>query len=305
MNLKSIFHYSFSILDRFTRKIRPLLNDKLYLQLRYFFKMGERLKLQNPCTFTEKIQWLKLYDRNSEYTKMVDKIAVKDYVSSIIGRQFVIPTIGIWNRPEDIDWNQLPNQFVLKTTHGGGSGGVVICKDKSTFDIQDAINRLNKSLEADIYISYAEWPYKNVEKRIIAEQYVEPEEGCNELSDYKFFCFNGKPLYCQVIRDRHTCETIDFYDMQWRHQDFSGLFVGALIRNGEKPVSKPTRLFKMIEICEKLSNNIPFVRIDLYSVKDKVFFGEITFYPASGFGHFKPKKWNKILGEKIDLVQYN
>lgn len=287
------------LFDDFVRKIRPLLNDKLYLQLRYFFYVGERLNLKNPQSFTEKIQWLKLYNRKSEYTKMVDKYAAKDYVASIIGYQYVIPTIGIWNHPEEIDWNQLPNQFVLKTTHGGGSGGVVICKDKTTFDRQDAINRLMKSMKADIYQSYAEWPYKNVEKRIIAEKYVEPEEGYDELSDYKFYCFNGKPLYCQVIRDRHTCETIDFYDMQWQHQEFVGL--NPNLKNGSKIVPKPLKLSTMIEICEKLSNNIPFVRIDLYSIKDKVLFGESTFYPASGFGRFEPKKWNRKLGELIVL----
>ncbi len=287
------------LFDDFVRKIRPLLNDKLYLQLRYFFYVGERLNLKNPQSFTEKIQWLKLYNRKSEYTKMVDKYAAKDYIASIIGYQYVIPTIGIWNHPGEIDWNQLPNQFVLKTTHGGGSGGVVICKDKTTFDRQDAINRLMKSMKADIYQSYAEWPYKNVEKRIIAEKYVEPEEGYDELSDYKFYCFNGKPLYCQVIRDRHTCETIDFYDMQWQHQEFVGL--NPNLKNGSKIVSKPLKLSTMIEICEKLSNNIPFVRIDLYSIKDKVLFGETTFYPASGFGRFEPKKWNRKLGELIVL----
>ncbi len=279
------------------------LPDKTYLQLLYRFKMGHRLDLNHPKTFTEKIQWLKLYNRRPEYTLMVDKYAVKKYVADIIGEKYIIPTLGVWDKPEDIDWDALPNEFVLKTTHGGGSGGVVICKDKKTFDRNKAILTLRDSMNSDIYRSLREWPYKDVKKRVLAEKYMAPKDMVNnpiyDLSDYKFFCFNGEPKYCQVIRDRHSKESIDFYDMNWRHQEFVGL--NPIASNGINPVPRPLLLDDMICICHKLSENMKFVRIDMYVIDNRIYFGEITFYPASGMGLFNPDKWNEELGNLISL----
>lgn len=279
------------------------LPDKTYLQLLYRFKMGHRLDLNHPKTFTEKIQWLKLYNRRPEYTLMVDKYAVKKYVADIIGEKYIIPTLGVWDKPEDIDWDALPNEFVLKTTHGGGSGGVVICKDKKTFDRNKAILTLRDSINSDIYRSLREWPYKDVKKRVLAEKYMAPKDMVNnpiyDLSDYKFFCFNGEPKYCQVIRDRHSKESIDFYDMNWRHQEFVGL--NPIASNGINPVPQPLLLDDMICICNKLSKNMKFVRIDMYVIDNRIYFGEITFYPASGMGLFNPDKWNEELGNLISL----
>lgn len=279
------------------------LPDKTYLQLLYRFKMGHRLDLNHPKTFTEKIQWLKLYNRRPEYTLMVDKYAVKKYVADIIGEKYIIPTLGVWDKPEDIDWDALPNEFVLKTTHGGGSGGVVICKDKKTFDRNKAILTLRDSMNSDIYRSLREWPYKDVKKRVLAEKYMAPKDMVNnpiyDLSDYKFFCFNGEPKYCQVIRDRHSKESIDFYDMNWRHQEFVGL--NPIASNGINPVPRPLLLDDMICICHKLSENTKFVRIDMYVIDNRIYFGEITFYPASGMGLFNPDKWNEELGNLISL----
>lgn len=279
------------------------LPDKTYLQLLYRFKMGHRLDLNHPKTFTEKIQWLKLYNRRPEYTLMVDKYAVKKYVADIIGEKYIIPTLGVWDKPEDIDWDALPNEFVLKTTHGGGSGGVVICKDKKTFDRNKAILTLRDSMNSDIYRSLREWPYKGVKKRVLAEKYMAPKDMVNnpiyDLSDYKFFCFNGEPKYCQVIRDRHSKESIDFYDMNWRHQEFVGL--NPIASNGINPVPRPLLLDDMICICHKLSENMKFVRIDMYVIDNRIYFGEITFYPASGMGLFNPDKWNEELGNLISL----
>lgn len=277
-------------------------SDKLYLQLLYYFEMGKKLELKNPQTFTEKLQWLKLYNRKPEYTTMVDKYAVKEYVANKIGKEYIIPTLGIWNRLDDIDWETLPNQFVLKTTHGGGSGGVVICKDKAILNRQDVCQKLQRSLNSDIYINMREWPYKDVPKRIIAEKFMmeahsQMDDG--DLADYKFYCFNGEPTYCQVIRDRRTKESIDFYDMEWNHMPFVGL--NPVVNNGGTPVVKPLKLTTMIEICRKLSQNIPFARVDLYVIDDKVYFGEITFFPASGIGIFEPKEWNEKLGNLINL----
>ena len=232
---------------------------------------------------------------------MVDKYAVKQYVADRIGREYIIPTIGVWDKPEDIDWESLPNQFVLKTTHGGGGCGVFICKDKTTFNKQDIIKKLKKSLASEIYPILREWPYKNVKKQVIAEKFIAPEKNPvpSDLPDYKFFCFNGEPKYCQVIRDRHSIETIDFYDMEWNHQEFVGL--NPVARNGLTSVTRPKHLNEMADICKKLAKDIPFVRVDLYVVDEKEYFGELTFYPASGIGAFNPTDWNRKLGELLTL----
>ena len=283
-------------------KFNWLFTDAMYLKIRYYLYFRKRLNLKSPKTFTEKIQWLKLYNRKPEYTIMVDKQAVKDFVKSKVGEEYIIPTLGVWNKPEEIEWDLLPNQFVLKTTHGGGGNGVVICKNKKTFNKQVAIDRLNKSLRSDIYSTLREWPYKNVTKRIIAEKYMVSKKDKNllsSLSDYKFFCFNGRPKYCQVIRDRYSKETIDFYDMKWEHQDFVGL--NPIAKFGLAPVARPNNLEKMIFICQELSKSTPFIRVDLYIVDDSIYFGELTFFPASGFGVFSPEEWNLKLGEMIKL----
>jgi hypothetical protein len=275
-----------------------LFPDKLYLSLLFRCKMGYWIDWKNPKTFSEKLQWLKLYNRKPEYTTMVDKYEVKEYVAKIIGEEYIIPTLGVWDTPVEINWEELPNQFVLKTTHGGGSTGVVICKDKDTLDKKIAIEKLNRSLKSCIYKSYREWPYKNVRRRIIAEQYMEDRES-EDLIDYKFYCFNGEPIYCQVIRDRRSKETIDFYDVDWNHMPFVGL--NPIVKNGITQVVKPYNLEDMLSICRRVASQIPFVRVDLYSIQRKVYMGEITFYPASGMGVFTPQEWNCKLGKFISL----
>lgn len=297
MNIFRSKEFRFRILDFFS-----FIPDKIWLKSLYRIKNGYWMDFKNPKTFTEKIQWLKIYGYRPEFSKMVDKYEVKKYVSDKIGSQYVIPTLGVWNCPKDIEWNKLPNKFVLKTTHGGGSCGVVICKDKSTFDIKQAINNLNVSMSFTAGNSYREHPYMGVKKRVIAEELLEVK-GENDLCDYKFYCFTGEPQYCQVIRNRRTVETIDFYDMEWNHQEFIGL--NAIAKNGESCVPCPSNFEDMKEVCRKLANDIPFVRIDLYEVNKKIFFGEITFYPASGFGAFSPNEWNFKLGEMINLKEFS
>lgn len=273
--------------------------DKLYLTIKYYKNFGRLINWKNPKSFNEKINWLKIYDRNPSYVNMVDKYEVKDYVAGIIGQQYIIPTLGVWDRAEDIDFDSLPNQFVLKATHD--SGRIIICKDKRNFDQNNAIKEMKKSLQRNFYAVTREWPYKMVKRRIIAEKYMESKanDAPKDLPDYKFYCFSGEPIYCQVIRDRSTLETIDFYDMNWNHQNFIGLNPNAIY--GTIPVDKPKCLPNMIEICKKLSNNIPFVRVDLYVIDDNEYFGELTFYPASGNGKFSPKEWMIKLGEMISL----
>lgn len=296
-----LIHNRTQFCDSVVKNLLGFLPDKLYLSLRYKFQIGHWIDWKNPKTFTEKIQWLKVYNRKPEYTTMVDKYAVKRYVADRIGEKYIIPTLGIWDKPEDIDWESLPNQFVLKTTHGGGGGGVVICKDKATFDKQGAIAKLNDSLVSDIYLGLREWPYKDVQKRILAEKFMAPKKksALTDLPDYKFFCFNGEPKYCQVIRNRHAKETIDFYDMEWNHQEFVGL--NPVARNGLNPVARPECLQDMIEVCRKLSEAISFLRVDLYVIDENQYFGELTFYPASGIGTFTPDVWNSRLGDLLTL----
>ena len=291
-------------MDSCIKKMWFMFPDKVYLSLRYRCQMGQWINWKNPRTFTEKLQWLKVYDYKPEYTRMVDKLAAKEYVAERIGEQYIIPTLGVWNCVDDIDWNSLPSQFVLKTTHGGGGCGVVVCRDKSTFDKREAINKLKISMRTNAGQTYREKPYLNVPRKIIAEKFMSEskmEEGMvdTDLSDYKFFCFDGEPRYCQVIRDRRTKETIDFYDMEWNHLPFVGL--NPYASNGIATVAKPQHLDTMIEICRKLSKNMKFSRIDLYVIDGNEYFGEITLYPASGFGNFTPVEWNQILGDLIKL----
>lgn len=298
-----LIHNKYLFCDSIVKNFLRFLPDRLYISLRYRCQMGYWVNWKHPKTFTEKLQWLKVYNHRPEYTMMVDKYAVKQYVADRIGWQHIIPTLGVWDKAEDINWDTLPKQFVLKTTHGGGSGGVVLCKDKMTFDKNVAIVKLNKSMSSDIYSALREWPYKNVKRQVIAEKFMIPNDKLNDptydLTDYKFFCFNGVPKFCQVIRDRHTCESIDFYDMAWNHLGFVGL--NPVARNGLTPVARPEHFDEMKGICKTLSANVPFLRVDLYEINGDVYFGELTFYPASGFGHFTPPEWNKRLGELIQL----
>ena len=271
--------------------------DKLYLQLLYFFETGKRLDLNKPKSFNEKLQWLKLYNRRPEYTMMVDKYAVKQYVADKIGEEYIIPTLGVWNRVEDINWDALPNQFVLKTTHGGGGGGVVVCRDKGTFNRLNACNKLQSSMDGNIYISQREWPYKNVKKRIIAEQFMVDESGA-ELKDYKFFCFNGRVECFKVDFDRFISHKANYYDRNAKLLPFWEVVCPA---DHSKVFDKPKNFDKMLELAEILAKDIPFVRVDLYNINGKILFGEITFFPAAGMGKFEPEEWDEKLGNMIKL----
>ncbi len=268
--------------------------------MQYFYHFHRFANLKNPQLFNEKLQWLKLHDRNPLYTTLVDKYAVKKWVADKIGEQYVIPTLGVWEKAEDIDFEKLPNQFVLKVNHD--SGGLVICKDKSKLDRQTATAKLSRALKNNGYWYGREWPYKNVVPRIIAEKFMSDGQH-TDLTDYKFFCFNGVPLYCQVISDRRTSEKVDFFNMDWQHQPFTGL-MKRFPHADSAPVC-PVNFSLMKQICQQLSANIPFVRVDLYEINGKVYFGEMTFYPAGGFGEFTPKEWNYVFGEKLVLDKGN
>lgn len=282
-----------------------LLPDKPYLSLRYRCLMGSWIDWENPIKYQEKLQWLKVYNRRDVYTRMVDKITAKEHAASIIGSQYIIPTLGVWDRFEDIDFDQLPEQFVLKTNNGGGNTGVIVCKDKSKLDKAKAKRQLENSQKDQIYKLFREWPYKNVVPKIFAEAYMEDDSEFNKggLSDYKFTCFNGKADNVMVCCDRQSGQTkFYFFDQAWR--------LLPLNKRGKETdpsfkLPKPDCMDEMFEIAGKLSEGIPFLRVDLYCIGGRPYFGETTFYPASGFDPNILPETELLFGEKINLPTHN
>ena len=275
--------------------IGKFIPDKYYLKIRFKASMGKRLNLKNPQTFSEKLQWLKLYNRNPEYTPLVDKYRVKQYVADKIGEEYVIPTLGVWNSVEEIDFDALPNRFVLKCTHD--SGGLVICKDKSTLDLEKAKESLRQALKNDFYFMAREWPYKDVERKIIAEQYMEDAE-TQELRDYKFFCFDVEPNALFIASDRPRDTRFDFYDMEFNHLPFTNGYP-----NASKEIKKPLCFEQMRKLAGVLSQGMPHVRVDFYEVNGKIYFGEMTFFHHSGMCAFDPEEWDYTFGSWLTLPE--
>jgi hypothetical protein len=272
------------------------LGDEEYLKRRYKAVFKRELNLDNPMMYTEKLQWIKLYDRNPLYTTMVDKYEAKNYVARIIGDDYIIPTLGVWDSFDKIDFDGLPNQFVLKCTHD--SGGVVICTDKSKFDYSSARIKINKSLGSNYFWMGREWPYKNVKPRILAEEYMEDTE-TKELRDYKFFSFNGitRALFIATERQSPNEDTkFDFFDVNFNHLPFTNGHPNAKV-----PPVKPKKYDQMVEIANKLSEGFPHIRIDLYEVNNKIYFGELTFTHWGGFVPFNPEEWDLKFGKWINL----
>lgn len=254
------------------------------------------LHLNPPRTYNEKLQWLKLYDRRPEYTMMVDKVTAKGYVAEVIGEEYIIPTLGVWGKFDDIDFNSLPNQFVLKCTHD--SGGLVICTNKAELDIASIKSKINKCLRRNYFWGTREYPYKNVRPRILIEKYM--GDGDQDLRDYKFMCFNGKVKCSFVCSERFSDDglKVTFWDRTWKKLPFSRKYP-----NSKVTISKPCNYEKMLELAEMVAREIknPFVRIDFYDVRGNIYFGEITFYPGSGMEIFYPAKWDRILGDWIKI----
>ena len=279
------------------RKPERIKSDELLLKMRYSLSFGHRLRLEAPETYSEKLQWLKLHDRRPDYTTMVDKYAVKEYVASIIGKEHVVENYGVWDKPDDIEWDKLPNQFVLKTTHD--SGGIVICRNKDKFDKAAAEEKLQLALSKDFYSYNREWPYKNVPRRIIAEKYIESDPNSHDLPDYKFFCFNGevKALFIATERQNPNEEVkFDFFDA-----NFNPLPIKQGHEHAKVLPSKPKNFEKMKLIAAELSKGIPHVRVELYEVDGIVYFGELTFFHFSGFTPFVPEEWDYRFGEWLQL----
>ena len=278
--------------------LSPLFSDKQYLKLIFRYRMGYNLDLQNPKTYSEKLQWLKLYDRKPLYTKLVDKHEVKLFVTERVGAKYVIPELGLWNSVEEIEWEKLPQSFVMKTTHGGGNSGVVVCKDKEKLDKEATKRKLNESMKQNLYKDSREWPYKNVPKRILAEEFVE-DAATQELRDYKFFCFDGKVEFLFVGSERQKPGEdvkFDFFDKDYNH-----LVLRQGHPNSKVLPAKPSCFEEMKEVAAKLSKGIPHVRVDLYEANGHVLFGELTFYHFGGIVPFEPAKWDEEFGELINL----
>lgn len=271
------------------------ISDEKFLTQRYRAEMGRELNLENPITYTEKLQWLKAYDHRPEYTTMVDKYAVKKYVSDKIGEKYVIPLIGVWDRVEDIDFSTLPNRFVLKASHD--SGDLVVCKDKSQLDIPKIKKSFKKLLKRNYYWGTREWPYKNVKPRIIAEAYME-DSTYRELRDYKFFTFGGVPkvLYIAQGRGKGDPTVADFFDMDFNHLPFTIDHDMAAV-----PPQKPKCFEEMKRLAAVLSEGTPQLRVDFYEVDGRVYFGEMTFFHCSGFEAFHPEEWDRIFGDWVTL----
>lgn len=270
------------------------MKDDFFLKLKFKEKVGNTLNLNHPNTFNEKLQWLKLHDRKSCYTNLVDKYEVKKKISDMIGEEYIIPTLGVWEAFDSIDFKTLPNQFVLKCTHD--SGGLVICKDKGLLNIEEAREKINKSLKKNYYYAGREWPYKNVKPRIIAEKYMTDESEV-ELKDYKIFNFEGEPKYIQVDFGRFTSHKRNLYTTNWDLIDVKYVYDTDM----DKKIIRPKNLDKMLELARLLSKGHHFLRTDFYSIDDRIYFGELTFYPEAGFGKFYPTNFDMELGDLIEL----
>lgn len=269
--------------------------DEKYLKKMCDVRLGYKLNLENPRTFNEKLQWLKLHNRKSEYITMVDKYDVKKYVAEIIGEKYIIPTLGVWQHFDEINFDELPNQFVLKCTHD--SGGLVICKDKKDLDLIKAEKKITKSLHNNYYFYGREWPYKNVKPRIIAEPYMEDNK-VHELIDYKFMCFNGEVKCSFTCSERFSQEglKVTFFDNDWKVMPFERHYPSS-----KNPPQKPLNFNKMLEFATKLSRGIPFVRVDFYEINGLLYFGELTFFPGNGFEEFTPLEWDYKMGSWLKL----
>jgi hypothetical protein len=284
----------FSVLA--TRGFFKTMSNETYLKFMYRATIGRKLNLTSPKTFNEKLQWLKLYNRKPEYTMMADKFAVREYVAKTIGEEYLIPLLGVWNDPNEIDFDALPDQFVLKCNHNSGLG-MCICKDKSKLDIENVIKELHKGLKQDYYLPGREWVYKGIPRKIIGEKYMEDDSG--GLIDYKFMCFNGYVDCVMVCIDRHIDDTkFYFFDNNWN-------FMRLNVRGKEAPkdftIHKPDCMDKMFSIAKTLSKGIPFVRVDLYECNNRIYFGELTFFPESGFDPNLLPETDKYFGGLINL----
>lgn len=288
----SEFRYFF--LGRFNHYHYGKISDREYLSRQYKYVMGG-IDLNSPRTFNEKINYLKLYNRRPEYPKYVDKFLVKDFVRQKIGAEHVIPTLKKWDTVEQIHFDELPNQFVLKANHDSGS--IVICKDKKNFNTHQAKKKLAKALKENYYFRNREWVYKDIQSCILAEPYL-VDQRTDELRDYKFFCFNGEPKFFKVDFDRFIEHHANYYNLK---KELLPYGEAAFPPIPEKVIEIPENLQEMVEYAKILSEAIPFVRVDFYDVNGIVYFGEMTFYPNAGYHKFLSREQDLEIGNMLDL----
>ena len=298
--IHSLFFDQKHFLDALLGRFGGWLPDETYLRWDYYLNHSRPINLDNPQRYTEKLQWLKLYYRDPLWTQMVDKYAVKRLVSERIGAEYVAPVYGKWEKAEDINFENLPEQFVLKTNHDSGNNGVFIVKDKSKLDRSKLIRRINRSLRTDTSRAGREWPYRDVPRCVFAEKYLEDATG--ELRDYKFFCFDGTVKYLFIATERQSGGEVkfDYFDADFNHLDI----VQRHPMSG-KEIEKPAMFEQMKEFAAKLSEGLPEVRVDLYEVNGRIYFGEYTFFHHGGIAPFHPDKWDFIWGEQIHLPERN
>ena len=275
------------------------MSDERYLKIAYRIKMGQKLHLDNPVTFSEKLQWLKLYDHNSQYTAMVDKYAVKEFIAKRVGEEYVIPTLGVWKNTDEIDFDSLPDKFIVKATHDSGS--YAICRSKDTFDFTSAKRRLKRCLRHNYYWGGREWPYKNIEPKIIAEPLIEEPE---KMKEFKFFCFNEEPVFFQSITDRTHADgpILQFHDINGVRLDIIDAVYKC--RQGGPFELLPDNLEDLIRLSRILAKNTSFLRVDFFETDSRIYVGELTFFESGGFCRFTPEEWNRRLGDWITLPKH-
>lgn len=274
-------------------------NDELkkwYMRQLFYNNVHYFPNFDNPKTFNEKIHWMKLYYQNPLITKCCDKFAVKEYVSELLGKEYVVPTIAVWDNVNDIDFDSLPDKFVLKVNWASGYN--IIVKDKSKLDINKTKAKISSWMQPfnNSYFVNFNWGYKNMKPVIYAEEYIGELEG--DIPDYKFMCFNGDPKCLFVVSDRRTKMSLNFYDLEWNLLPFTRLYP-----NSKHPLKKPKNFDKMVELAKELSKPFPFVRVDFYEIGDKVMLGEMTFYPGGGLEPFTPEEWDYKMGEYITIPE--
>lgn len=278
----------------------PLEEREKELKKWYRKSCRKELNLNKPTTFNEKIQWIKLYGATEQTRRLSDKYLVREWIKEKIGEEYLIPLLGVWNTWEEVDFKCLPESFVLKCNHGSGMN--ILVKEKAKLDMEDARRKICEWMQFDFAFLYQDFQmqYYGIDRKILAEKYMQTP-GKADLTDYKFHCFDGKPTFCQVIANRRQKESIDFYDMDWKHQNFIDEPVWSPIKNSETEIQKPIAFEQMKKIAAILSEGFPYVRVDLYEIDSKPYFGEMTFTPGSGGGGFQPDEMDRKMGDMIHL----
>lgn len=287
-----IYQIPGKIIHRFPQLLKWL-SDEKFLQFMFWYKTGKKLQIKNPRTYNEKLQWIKLNDRDPSYTLMVDKYEAKKYVESIIGAEYIVPTYGVWDQFDEIDFDKLPDAFVLKCTHD--SGGIVICDNKRNLDFKKARKKINKSLKRNYYWAGREWPYKNVNPRIIAEQYLGSSKN-KPINDYKVYVFGGNAYMMMINSDRGIDTRADYFDRNYNWLDFTWGYKHADILP-----TKPKNYELMFNLAEKIAGDLKQLRVDFYEVDGAILFGEMTFFDGGGFDSIEPYEWDLRLGNMINL----